>query len=59
MQEKVMAFEVTKLVHGEEEALKVRKVSEEIFSNMGNFENTETVSISKEVLENGINVVDV
>lgn len=53
-----MVFEVTKLVYGEE-ALKVRKASEEIFSNMGNFENTETVSINKEVLENGINVVDV
>lgn len=55
---KIMAFEVTKLVHGEDEALKVRKASEEIFSNMGNSENTETVSISKEILENGINVVD-
>lgn len=55
---KTMAFEVTKLVHGEEEALKVRKASEEIFSNMGNSENTETVNISKEMLESGINVVD-
>ncbi len=32
---KIMAFEVTKLVHGEEEALKVKKMSEEIFN--GNY----------------------
>lgn len=55
---KVMAFEVTKLVHGEEEALKVKKASEEIFNNMGNSENTETVRISKDILENGVNVIE-
>lgn len=53
-----MAFEVTKLVHGEEEALKVKKASEEIFNNMGNSENTETVRISKDILENGVNVIE-
>jgi len=36
---KLMAFEVTKLVHGEEEALKVKKTSDEIFSGMGASEN--------------------
>ena len=56
---KVMAFEVTKLVHGEEEALKVKKASEEIFSNMGNSENTETIKISLEIIKNGANVIDV
>ena len=55
---KVMAFEVLKLVHGEEEALKVKKASEEIFNNMGNSENTETVRISKDILENGVNVIE-
>ena len=55
---KVMAFEVTKLVHGEEEALKVKKASEEIFGNMGNSENTETVEISNDTLENGIGLID-
>ena len=55
---KVMAFEVTKLVHGEEEALKVKKASEEIFGNMGNSENTETVEISNDTLENGVGLID-
>ena len=32
---KLMAFEVTKLVHGEEEAIKVKKTSDEIFSGAG------------------------
>lgn len=55
---KVMAFEVTKLVHGEEEALKVKQASEEIFNNMGNSENTETVEVSKDIFAKGINVID-
>lgn len=56
---KIMAFEVTKLVHGEEEALKVKKASEEIFSNKGNSDNTETVEISKDVIAQGINVIEI
>lgn len=56
---KIMAFEVTKLVHGEEEALKVKKASEEIFSNKGNSQNTETIEVSKDVLNNNSNVIDV
>ena len=56
---KLMAFEVTKLVHGEEETLKVKKASEDIFSNKGNSDNTETKKISKEILKEAINVVEV
>lgn len=56
---KIMAFEVTKLVHGEEEALKVQQASEEIFSNKGNSQNTETIELSKDVLNNNSNVIDV
>ena len=56
---KIMAFEVTKLVHGEEEALKVKKASEEIFSNRGNSDNTETIEISKDVIAQGINVIEI
>lgn len=55
---KVMAFEVTKLVHGEEEALKVKKMSEDIFANRGNSESTESKEISEEMIGNGINVID-
>lgn len=56
---KMMAFEVTKLVHGEEEALKVRKASEDIFGNKGNSDNTETKKLSKDILNEPINVVEV
>ena len=56
---KLMAFEVTKLVHGEEEALKVKKASEDIFNNKGNSDNTETKKVSKEILKEAINVVEV
>lgn len=55
---KVMAFEVTKLVHGEEEAIKVRDESEAIFANKGHSESTETVEVDKKELEDGINIVD-
>ncbi len=56
---KVMAFEVTKLVHGEEEALKIKKASEEIFNNKGNSDNTETINLSKDILKEKSNVVDI
>ena len=53
---KVLAFEVTKLVHGEEEAINARKVSEELFSNKGISDNMSFVNISKDKL--GINIID-
>ena len=53
---KVLAFEVTKLVHGEEEAFKAKKVSEELFAGIGVSENMPSVTISKEKLE--INILD-
>ena len=56
---KIMAFEVTKLVHGEQEALKVKKASEDIFENKGNSDNTETKKISKDILKEPISVIDV
>ena len=56
---KIMAFEVTKLVHGEEEALKVKKASEEIFSSKGNSDNTETKKLSKDILKEKPNVIEV
>lgn len=54
---KRMAFEVTKLVHGEEEALKVLKTSEELFeSKTIDSINMPTVELTIET--NVINVVD-
>lgn len=53
---KLLAFEVTKLVHGEEEAIKARQTSEELFSNKGISDNMPTTKLSKEKLD--INIVD-
>ncbi|MBQ3511937.1 MAG: tyrosine--tRNA ligase [Bacilli bacterium] len=53
---KLLAFEVTKLVHGEEEAIKARKTSEELFSNKGISDNMPSITLSKDKLD--INIVD-
>ncbi|MBQ8535341.1 MAG: tyrosine--tRNA ligase [Bacilli bacterium] len=53
---KVLAFEVTKLVHGEEEAINAKKIAEDLFSNKGNSENMPSITISKDELN--LNIVD-
>ena len=53
---KILAFEVTKLVHGEDEAIKSKQIAEELFSNKGVSENMPSTTISKEKL--GINILD-
>ncbi len=53
---KILAFEVTKLVHGEEEAINARNVSEDLFSNKGISDNMSFINISKDKL--GINIID-
>ncbi len=52
---KLMAFEVTKLVHGEAEAQKAKETSENLFANGGVSENMPTQEIS---IGKNINVVD-
>ena len=44
----VLAFEVTKLVHGEEEAKKAKAAAEALFSGGADMSNVPTVTISKE-----------
>lgn len=44
---KVLAFEVTKLIHGEEEARKAEEAANALFSGQGNFDNAPTIKISK------------
>ena len=46
----------TKLVHGEEEAIKAKQIAEELFSNKGVSDNMPSITISKEKL--GINILD-
>ncbi len=53
---KLLAFEVTKLVHGEEEAIKARQTAEELFSNKGFSDNMPSIIISKDLLD--INIMD-
>ncbi len=42
---KVAAYEITKLIHGEEEATKAKDVSEALFGNGGNTENMPTTKL--------------
>ncbi len=42
---KVAAYEITKLIHGEEEAIKAREAAEALFGNGGNIENMPSTKI--------------
>ena len=42
---KIAAFEITKLIHGEDEAIKARDAAEALFSGTGNTENMPTTKI--------------
>ena len=46
---KILAFEITKLVHGEEEAKKAQEASEALFGGGQDLSNVPTVSVTKEV----------
>lgn len=54
---KILAFEVTKLVHGEEEALKAKQAAEALFGAGGDLANIPTSSISRDKL--GMKVLDI
>lgn len=55
----VLAFEVTKLIHGEEEAIKARDAAKALFSNNANSDNMPTTTLSDADFENGaITVID-
>ncbi|MBQ9790611.1 MAG: tyrosine--tRNA ligase [Clostridia bacterium] len=55
---RVMAFEVTKLVHGEEAAKLAQKTADEIFSGKGASENMNTFELGNGVLSAGINICE-
>ncbi len=54
---KVLAFEVTQLVHGTEEAKKAKQAAEALFGGAGALDNAPTVSISREMI--GTKIVDI
>lgn len=53
-----LAYEVTKLVHGEEEANKAKEATEAIFGGGGNDENMPSAEISATDLADGMQVLD-
>ena len=53
---RILAFEVTKLVHGEEEATKVANAAKDLFSGNGISDNMPTFKLDKDKLE--INILD-
>ena len=50
---KIAAFEITKLIHGEDEAIKAKQTAEALFENNGNLENMPNIEIneSKELID--------
>ncbi len=55
---KVLAYEVTKLVHGEEEANKVQAAAEAIFGSGNVSENMPTTEINKSEIDAGLSLLD-
>lgn len=51
---KIAAFEITKLIHGEEEAIKARDAAEALFGNGGNIENMPSIKLEDE----NISIID-
>lgn len=51
---KVLAFEVTKLVHGEEDALKAQKAAEALFCGGGEIENIPSIVLEHDKLNTSI-----
>ena len=57
---KIAAFEITKLIHGEEEALKAKQTAEELFENRQNADNMPTLELAKDSFVDGtIGLLDV
>lgn len=54
---KILAFEVTKLIHGSEEAEKAQQATEALFNGSGALDNAPTVTISTKIL--GTKIIDV
>lgn len=54
----VLAYEVTKMVHGEEEAKKANDAAMAIFSGKGDTANMPSEKIDASLIEEGINVLD-
>ncbi|HEX2946560.1 MAG TPA: tyrosine--tRNA ligase [Clostridia bacterium] len=56
---KVLAYEVTKLVHGEDEASKAKQLAEALFGGGGSTSNMPTTELSADELAGGVNIIDI
>jgi len=54
---KVLAFEVTKLIHGEVEALSAQQAAEALFNGNGNLDNVPTIELSE--ADFGLKILDI
>jgi tyrosyl-tRNA synthetase len=55
---KVLAYEVTKLVHGQEEADKARQLTEALFGGGGSTSSLPTTELTADELAGGLNILD-
>ncbi len=55
---KILAYEVTKLTHGEEEAKKAEQAAGALFSGAGNEEMVEVIELSRGEMEKGMGIID-
>jgi tyrosyl-tRNA synthetase len=60
MAKQKLAYEITSLVHGEEEALKAKSASEKAFGSSGkkDIKGIPSLEFSSSVFDNGINIID-
>ncbi len=56
---KLMAYEVTKLIHGEEDAKEAQTASEALFGGGADFSNAPTIQLSKDELKVGKRLLEV
>lgn len=56
---KRLAFEVTKIVHGEEAALQAKKTAEDLFENHGRSDDMKTTQVTSADVEAGLQLADV
>jgi tyrosyl-tRNA synthetase len=55
---KILAFEVTKLVHGKEEAIKAHQAAEALFGGKGDAFQIPTTTLTSDEFGEGINILD-
>lgn len=54
----ILAYEVTNIVHGEEEAKKAMEASKALFAGGASGDSIPTTNMDKDTFENGINILD-